>query len=483
MSVSLVWMRRNLRLRDNKSLYHAIDSAEKVIIFFIFDENILKRFSNPKDSRLSFIADILFNMNNHLNKIGGEVLAFFGNPRDIIPKLCKVFKPKIIFADEDFEELNILRDQEINRLIEDYCEFKLLYDHLLMRPGTILKKDRTPYKIYSPFMKEFLKVVSDDLLRTYNSDLRGKIFKIDCSLLTAASLQVIDLKEKNKILSQIGYIYNANELWPVGAGDENLNNFVENKVLNYHIDRSFPGKNSTSNLSPYLRFGLVSVRQCFQKAFDVENSNGCQKWVSELIWREFYACIMYHFPETRTQEFQIKYRNVISWNENLEDFRKFTSGMTGYPIIDAAVRQLTQNGWMHNRMRMIVASFLTKNLLIDWRFGEEFFAQHLMDYELSTNVGGWQWASSCGTDPQPYFRVFNPFTQGQKFDQLAKYVKEFVPELQNIEAKKIHNQKAVESNFNGAAKYPAPMIDYKISRLRSIEIFREASFSSVLDNN
>lgn len=472
--LSIVWMRRNLRLEDNKTLCHALNSNEKVLPIFIFDNNILERFNNNDDRRLTFIASTLIDINNSLKKFNGELLVFCGNAQNIITQLVNILKPNALYCDEDFEAINIIRDQSIIEALQNKCEVHLLCDHLLTEPKAILKPDNEPYKVFAPYMKLFRKSIDNNLLKRYDCNFINRLYKVDHSLISSIDAKQVALHHEQEVLTTINRQYKKDKLWKANLGAKLLEEFVADRIENYDHDRNIFYKNGTSSLSPYIRFGLISIRECFRRALDLEDSNGAQKWLSELIWREFYASIFYHFPVTKTQEFQIKYRNVIPWNHDKYVFEQFASAKTGFPIIDAAVTQLITDGWMHNRARIVVASFMTKNLLIDWRVGEQFFAKYLMDYEVASNVGGWQWAASCGTDPLPYFRIFNPFTQGEKFDNSCNYTKKYLPLLEDVPNNKIHNQKSVEANFNGAVKYPSPIVSYDVSRREAIRIFREA---------
>lgn len=469
---SIVWLRRNLRLHDNKSFAAALRNSDKILPIFIFDTTILERFKNPHDRRLSFLANTLCLINDELKKLKGKLLVFHGNPFDIIPKLAATLKIENIYADEDYEPSNIERDKKVQELLGDNCTLNLYCDHLLIKPDRVLTKDNKPYKVYTPYMQAFRKFIADNgnishnkLLTNYSYNLEGKLYTPK-----DIELKTIDLNVgESEALKQIGYVYKEDELWQPKNAQNVLDKFITRRINRYKTDRDFLYLNGTSTISPYLRFGLVSIRECYRKAFNAPSNPGSITWINELIWREFYATILYHFPNTVNEEFLEKYRNKLPWNDKKEYFDKFINAETGYPIIDAAVKQLTSDGWMHNRARMIVASFFSKNLLLDWRKGEEFFAQYLMDYELASNVGGWQWASSCGTDAQPYFRIFNPYTQGKNFDSDAEYIKKYLPALKNVPPAIIHN-----INFHKMYDhYLEPIVDYGLSRARAIEVFKE----------
>ncbi len=466
-------MRRNLRLEDNKPFAAALRNADKVLPIFIFDTTILKRFQNPYDRRLSFLAHTLCLINDQLKTLNGKLLVLHGTPLEVIPKLVKLLNIQAIYADQDYEPANIERDKNIQNALGNHCKLHLYCDHLLIKPDLILTKNSHPYKVYTPYMDAFRAYIAHQgppeehrLLIAYNYRLEGRL-----SIPPVLDLPYVDLSLGEKeVLRQVGYRYKKDDLWDAKNAQIALDAFMQRKIGFYKENRDFLHLNGTSSCSPYLRFGRISIRSCYRKALALAVSPGVTTWINELIWREFYTYILYHFPNTIHEAFQEKYRNTIPWNTNQEDYDKFVHAQTGYPIIDAAITQLLSEGWMHNRARMIVASFFTKNLLLDWRQGEDFFAQHLMDYELAANIGGWQWSSSCGTDAQPYFRVFNPYLQGKKFDPDAEYVKKYLPSLKAVPADVIHN-----TDFHKIYRdYHKPVVDYGLSRVRAIETFKKA---------
>lgn len=445
---NLVWLRRNLRLEDNLPLFKALECSEKVQLVFILDTDILSRFPNPLDKRLIFIKNALRQINDQLKKYGGQLLVCKGRPKELIPMIAKAMGAKNVFADEDYEPANIKRDAEVKIALDNVAELRLYCDHLIFHPKDILKSDATPFKVYTPYMKAFRQNLSHSRFLKYNSLelLQGRVAS-SCLNLEMESL----LEEFNVPGYDISKVHDI------------CDDFILNKISSYQAKRDYMNCDGTSGLSPYLRFGIISVRELFRKAYEKDNSF---TWVNELIWREFYASILYHFPHSAHSEFNNKY-STIPWSQDARLFEAITNSRTGYPIIDAAINQLVTTGWMHNRARMIVASFWTKNLFLDWRLGEEFFAQHLMDYELASNVGGWQWSASCGTDAQPYFRVFNPMLQAQKFDPSGEYIKKYIPKLQGISIKDIHNLDALK-----AYGYTLPIVDYALSRARAIDVFK-----------
>lgn len=448
--LSLLWLRRDLRLEDNLSLYLALKEKDKIQPIFIFDENILARFTNPNDRRVSFILDALRSINKELEKKNSEVLVFYGRPEVLIPKISACLEVNKIFAGKDYEPYGMKRDAAISKQVD----LQLNNDHLLMAPDAVLKDDGTTYKVFTPYFRKWQAVISSKDYDSYNADDSGRYAnsKTLRGILAQRDLHPLDLNE-----DVLRYKYQKNNNWPIDALVDRFNNFLDNKLINYNEGRNYLAKDGTSFLSPYIRFGLISVRQCYRSAREME---GSWQWIAELAWRDFYAMILYHYPETVLKEMLPQYRN-LKWSEDPALLKKFTLGETGYPIIDAAVRQLLQEGWMHNRARMIVASFFTKNLWLNWRLGEEFFAQYLMDYELSSNVGGWQWSASVGTDAQPYFRMFNPYLQSKRFDPQGDYIRKYLPELKDLSNKEIH--------MHGLC---SPIVDYESSRKRAIERFK-----------
>lgn len=464
--MNIVWLRRDLRLHDHAALHMALEEKGPIQPIFIFDTEILARFDNKRDHRLAFIADALIQLNTELKKRGGQLWVFHGKPIDIVPKLGGK-----VFAAEDFEPATILRDREVAKK----CDLTLVLDHLMAHPKQITKDDGTPYKVFTPFSKAWYEQLNDGWFAERRINDKGRYRD------AKSPLPTLSLESAEKLLSQVGYTYAPLKEWPAEKGRERLAYFEQGILNGYAETRDIPGIDGTSRISPYLRFGLVSIRECYRAAALHLGSDaltrkdfgprtqGARKWVAELIWRDFYAMILYRFPDSATKEFQEQYRD-IKWSYDKAHIKAWKEGKTGYPIVDAAMRQLLTEGWMHNRARMIVASFLTKHLQVDWRIGEEHFAQHLMDYEMASNVGGWQWAASTGTDAQPYFRVFNPTLQSEKFDPAGNYIHHFVPELKSVLGKDIHSP---EDNLLKGT-YPPPVVDHSKARNAAIALFKKA---------
>jgi deoxyribodipyrimidine photo-lyase len=457
MTCSIVWIRRIMRLEDNMIIEKALQESEKLVFVFVFDSLVLKNFKNPEDRRLSFITKTLESIDSKLAKIGAKIHILYGDPIEEIPVFAKKYNAKKIFTEKDFEPYALSRDKKISDSLQGICEVELILDHLLLDPSLILKDDGTAFKVFTPFMKAFRNKINNQILQNLEYSLENRVLREENSSFDLAT-----------ILQKAGYNYIEDKIWKPEEVDEKYTSFLKNSLSIYHDARNNLYPSKTSKISPYLRFGQLSIRRAFRDAMEIENH---PNFVNELIWREFYAYIMYHFPYSIEQEFQLKYRNKIDWKYNEINWQAFCAGKTGFPVVDAAIRQLLQTGWMHNRARMIVASFLTKNLFFDWRLGEKFFAEYLMDYELSSNVGGWQWTASTGTDAQPYFRVFNPISQAEKFDPTGEYIRKYVPELSLVKVPDIYDGEIIAKNYN--TTYPKPIVDYKSSREFAISNFKE----------
>lgn len=463
MNLSLLWLRRDLRLHDHAALYRALENPGQVQPVFIFDTDVLERFTNTHDRRLSFIAQALRDMDKELRKRGGGLLVLHGSARKCIPKLASALGASRVIAAEDYEPSAIARDKEVAKSVP----LTLVKDQVIFSPTDIVKGDGTPYKVFTPYSKAWLAALTPMSPAPYAIKDKGRYADIDAmqQKAKASGLRVI---EDNIALQQIKYCDAPLSLWPVQDAQKRLKHFIKTKVTDYNTARDLPAQEGTSRLSPYLRFGLISVRECLRAAEEAKAT----KWISELIWREFYAMILYHFPDSVEWEWNAAYRKKLPWSHDKKLFRAWQEGKTGFPIVDAAMRQLLAEGWMHNRTRMIVASFLTKDLHIDWRLGEEHFAQHLMDYEQASNVGGWQWAASTGTDAQPWFRIFNPELQSRKFDPDGAYIRKYVTELSKINDDTIHAPLPLIAREHG---YPQPIVDHAEAREHALSMFKRAA--------
>lgn len=426
--MNIFWFRRDLRLEDNIGLFHALKDEEEVLPIFIFDDFILSQL--PKDdARVTFIHQLLSKIQSKLEEKGKSLAIFHGKPKEIFEKLIQENKIKTIYTNHDYEPYARKRDKEMNQLFKDNgIEFKTSKDQVIFEKSEVVKDDGTPYVVYTPYSKKWKELFSKIKLNHYNSEEKlNKITKHSYPFLS---------------LNDIGFESSTIKVAPF--------NINEKLISKYEETRNFPAVNGTSMLGTHLRFGAVSIRKIVNHAASFQN----ETFLKELIWREFFMQILWYFPHTVNSSFREKYE-AIQWKNNEELFQKWCQGKTGYPIVDAGMRELNKTGHMHNRVRMIVASFLCKHLLIDWKWGETYFAQKLLDYEQASNVGNWQWAAGSGVDAAPYFRIFNPTEQVKKFDKDLKYIKKWVPELETLH-------------------YPKPIVDHKEARELCLKVYKEA---------
>lgn len=424
--VSIFWFRRDLRLSDNVGLHHALHSNDDVLPLFIFDETILSKLENKKDRRVDYIHQALNQINSELKSYGTTLTTFYGNPLSIYKKLIEEYDVQTVFCNRDYEPNAIDRDKEIYYFLKEHnIALKGYKDQVIFDRNEILKKDGKPYTVYTPYSKKWKEALKKEHCSAYNSNF-DNFYKqpfSDIHSLEDLGFEKSDIEFSSPIL------------------DESI-------INDYDKNRDFPAIQKTTQLGIALRFGTISTRKCVE--FALKHN---EVWLSELIWREFFMQILYHFPKVIHHSFKIKY-DEIKWKNNEQEFQKWCEGKTGYPIVDAGMRQLNETGYMHNRVRMIVASFLCKHLLIDWRWGETYFAQQLNDYDLSANNGNWQWAAGSGCDAAPYFRVFNPEIQTTKFDKDFEYIKKWVPEY-------------------GTNKYVKPIVEHRFARERALQVYGE----------
>ena len=400
----IFWFRRDLRLKDNAGLFHALNENDKVLPIFIYDKNTLEKL-NKSDHRVDFIEYSLKKLNDLLKKNNKSISIYYGKPVKVFSKLIKKYNVTKVYSNKDYTPYSIKRDKKVEELLKvNNIDFNSYKDHVLFEKYEVVKDDNTPYKVYTPFSRKWLIKMSENKIDFFNSEKYIHKF----------------FNEKRGFLSLKEIGFEKSVLSPLNL------NLSSDTINNYEKTRNFPYVNGTSKIGLHLRFGTISTREMIIKAEVSKNKT----FLKELVWREFFQQILFHYPHTLNKSFKPKY-DRIEWLNNENQFKKWCSGQTGYPLVDAGMRELNQTGFMHNRIRMLVGSFLCKHLLIDWRWGEAYFAKKLYDYETASNVGNWQWVAGCGVDASPYFRIFNPHEQIKKFDKNLIYTKKWVPEFES----------------------------------------------------
>ncbi len=428
--ISIFWFRRDLRLYDNTGLYYALNDSDAVLPIFIFDTEILDKLEHQSDARVQFIHDRISKIKETINQTGSDLRVYLGKPLDVYKKLISEFEVQSVYTNRDYEPYAINRDKEIENLLSSHgIGFYSFKDHVIFEKEEIISDSGNVYKVYTPYSRKW---------KAKLDEIGGVQILEDVS--SHPNWLNIDAREMPK-LESIGFQPSEIQVPPI--------QFNTDLIKNYEAKRNFPSLNNTSRLGIHLRFGTISIREAVAQALKLSET-----WLNELVWREFYIQILYNFPHVVKNAFKPQY-DTIPWSNDEEHFRQWCNGTTGYPLVDAGMRELNTTGFMHNRVRMVVASFLTKHLLIDWRWGEAYFASKLLDFELASNNGGWQWAAGTGTDAQPYFRVFNPQSQLEKFDKDLSYVKKWVPEY-------------------GTDLYPNPIVEHKYARQRAIDTYKTA---------
>jgi deoxyribodipyrimidine photo-lyase len=427
--VALFWHRRDLRVHDNVALFHALKSSSKVLPLFIFDTDILHKLDNKHDARVEFIYLYLKEIKRIYEQHQGSLLVRIGKPLEVFSELLNEFRAEAVFAGNDYEPYAIQRDNKVKELLQTRgINFRLYKDHVIFEKDEVVKADGKPYTVYTPYMRRWKETLKRQEFEPCHSE------KLLSGLHQTEPLPFPTLEETGFLLSGTAF--------PDAKADIDV-------IRNYHLQRDLPAKKGTSRLGIHLRFGTVSTQELVQMAMDLNET-----WLNELIWREFFQMILYHFPHTTSQAFKPAY-NRIQWLNNETHFKAWCEGKTGFPIVDAGMRELAETGFMHNRVRMITGSFLVKDLLIDWRWGEAWFAEKLLDYEQASNVGNWQWVAGCGCDAAPYFRVFNPELQAKKFDPHNAYIRQWIPELDT-------------------PQYPEPVVDHAGAKIRALKAYKEA---------
>ncbi len=428
--IAVFWFRRDLRLNDNAGLYHALKSGKPVLPIFIFDKSILSKLTFKDDARVTFIHQTIENLNKELQTLDSSLLVIYDEVEEAFKQLLNDFKISAVYSNHDYEPYAINRDKAISELLSKHqIALKSFKDQVIFEKEEVVKDDGTPYTVYTPYQRKWYQKLKSYYFKAYpNASYFDAFYKANS--FSVPTLSQIGFEKSNLEFPEISYI---------------------NYIKQYPENRDFPAVAGTTHIGLHLRFGTVSIRELARTAYGFEEKT----WLNELIWREFYMMVLYHFPHTQNQAFKPAY-DAIKWVNNEVHFEAWCKGETGYPLVDAGMRELNTTGYMHNRVRMVVASFLTKDLLIDWRWGERYFASKLLDYELASNVGGWQWSAGCGTDAAPYFRIFNPDSQLKKFDPQFTYIKKWTPEYADF------------------SKYPKPIIDHAYARDRCLKVFKEA---------
>lgn len=443
-NISIFWFRRDLRLHDNTGLYHALKGNTPVLPLFIFDTNILNDLEDRSDARVSFIHRTISELHSELRALNSSIVIKHGKPIDIWKELLQTYHITAVYTNHDYEPYAIQRDAEVKELLNaQNISFYTYKDQVIFEKGEVLKGDGTPYTVFTPYSRKWRAKLNEKVISTTNDQgqsITASFYlqsypteRYHNNLLKIKALPLLPLEELNFSPSNIEI--------PSKEVSRSL-------IKNYDKTRDFPGIEGTSKLGIHFRFGTISIREKARKAQQLNDT-----YLNELIWRDFYAMILAHFPRVVHQSFRPEY-DRIEWRNDEKEYQAWCEGKTGYPIVDAGMRELNATGYMHNRVRMITASFLTKHLLIDWRWGETYFAKKLLDYDLASNNGGWQWAAGSGTDAAPYFRIFNPSTQQEKFDPDVKYITKWIHE---------YNTK----------DYPAPIVEHKMARERCLEVYKK----------
>jgi len=442
--ISIFWFRRDLRLHDNAGLFHALKDAHPVLPLFIFDTNILNELEDRKDARVEFLQKTLVELAEELKSLGSGILIRHGAPLDVWRELLNEFDIQAVYTNRDYEPYALKRDEAVQQLLQPrYITLHTYKDHVIFEKAEVVKDDGLPYTVFTPYSRKWRTALQSrmDQVTTETGE-------------TAAGSFYLKPYPNEDYFTNFFQTppYPVPSLQDLGfepSGVEIPSKAVSRSIIkNYDKTRDFPGISGTSRLGIHFRFGTISIREKASRAADLNET-----YLNELIWRDFYSMILWHFPQVATQAFKPAY-DQIEWRNDEADFQQWCAGKTGYPLVDAGMRELNATGFMHNRVRMVVASFLTKHLLLDWRWGEAYFAKKLLDFDLASNNGGWQWAAGCGTDAAPYFRVFNPTAQQEKFDKELKYIKQWVPEY-------------------GTPAYPEPMVEHKVARERCLKVYKE----------
>lgn len=477
---NLFWFRRDLRIKDNAGLYHALKEG-KTYCVFVFDSDILDSLK-ALDKRVSFLYEAVENLKKNLQQKGGELIIQYGQAQDIIPQLAHELKVDCVYSNEDYEPRAIRRDDYVKGALS-HIEFKQYKDQVIFSKKEILTDSKQYYSVFTHYKNKWLKTIEPFHYKSYPCE------KYYSNLAVAQDKDLLS----SITLSDMGFesIKNSKLVANEEMAQKVFLQFCKKRIKDYTTQRNFPSIDGTSYLSIYLRFGLISIREIvshlYQIGFKKDVESGINTWLSELIWREFYMQILFNYPQVATKSFKAEYEG-IEWNQNADLFQLWAQGKTGYPIIDAAMAQINQTGFMHNRLRMVVASFLTKDLLIDYKMGEQYFAEKLIDYELASNNGGWQWSASTGCDSQPYFRIFNPSSQSKTYDKNAVFIKKCLPELKNISSKYLHEPWEYEEEIKKeglvlGVDYPKRIVKHDEARKKALSLFEKIKSGNIKEDD
>jgi deoxyribodipyrimidine photo-lyase len=471
---SLVWFRRDLRDYDHAALYYALRHSEQVYCAFVFDTAILDKLTDKHDRRVEFIWESIKELKSTLQEKGGDLIVLHGNAKVEIPKLAETLQVEAVFTNHDYEPDAISRDAQVtDQLKNKSIAFHHFKDQVIFEKDEVLSMSGKTYSVFTPYKNMWLKTINDFHLKAYPiNDYIAHLAKVNSrdDFGTLMSLESMGFERTN--LSEMRL--------PTGmTGSAQLFADFTERIQRYKEARDFPGIKGVSYLSVHLRFGTISIRHLARTAMQIGGA-GAETWLSELIWRDFYFQILHHHPHiAHGKAFKAEF-GALPFPNNQAHFKAWCDGKTGYPLVDAAMRQLNNSGFMHNRLRMVAASFLVKDLLIDWRWGERYFAEKLIDYDFSANNGGWQWAASTGCDAQPWFRIFNPTTQSERFDANGRFIRKYVTELSKCNDKEIHApwlmSTARQSIINTiiGRDYPHPIVDHSMQRLMALDLYKNS---------
>ena len=472
---SLVWFRRDLRDYDHAALYHALKSSRHVYCVFVFDTEILDNLTDKKDRRVEFIWESVKELKTALQNKGGDLIVLNGKARDEVPALAGKLQVEAVFTNHDYEPIAIARDDHVaSQLQKDHIDFHHCKDQVIFEKNEILSKTGKPYSVFTPYKNTWLKTINDFYLNSYPIDIYAHhLAKADSRDVPDDLMSLESIGFERTDLSKIPL--------PTGmSGGAKLFADFSARMEHYRETRDFPSVKGVSYLSVHLRFGTVSIRHLAHAALHI-GGTGAETWLSELIWRDFYFQILHHHPHIAAgKAFKTEFES-LPFPNNHGYFKAWCDGKTGYPLVDAAMRQLNSTGYMHNRLRMVAASFLVKDLLIDWRWGERYFAEKLIDFDFSANNGGWQWAASTGCDAQPWFRIFNPITQSERFDKNGRFIRKYVTELAGCSDKEIHAPWLMSAERQSAINtiighdYPQPIVNHGIQRELALNLYKNSS--------